>query len=241
MKQLHKKTQIEVEKLLNDTGHTLTLDDIPAILELDELSHRITGSVGEYAAIHRWPVKAGKLLLRPLSLSKIAWYNQCGAKWFADDPETLICLLAFLLSVENDESYMWSLVDPDTARDSIQEWVTGVDATPAELESSIASIIDTGEKHESVDNKVGDDGPLVALLCKEYGSSPDHWIHKESITVIRAMLNDYTRRMNEEIRKHNASSKGKNKQALLKSPSMEASQQFRKKITDLELRWTDGS
>ena len=246
MKKLHQKTSVEVQSLLNETGHELTLDDIPSVLELDDLSHLVTGTRGAIAGMYRWPVKCGKLLLRPLTLGKRAWYNDRAREWFADDDETLITLLAFLLSYENSEDYINSLGDAQTAIDTINEWQKTVDCTVEELQAGVSDMINIGDDNGKADNKTSGDGPLIAMLCREYGSSPEYWIHKESINVIRALCDDYTRKMNAEIRKHNAnipkSGKGKGKATPpLKTPSMGAGLKFRQKIEELRERWTNDS
>ena len=235
---LHKKTQIEVQKLLDETGHTLSLEDIDDILTLDELSKRVTGESGEYANIYRWPIRVGSMLLRPLTLSKITWYNQRAKEWFDDDPETQVTLLGFLLSVENDESYLWSLADKESAMNTINEWQRNADATVDELRVAIMSIIDVDDHSGNVEAKSNGDGPLIGLLCRQYGKDPHYWMHEESITVIRCLIDDHTRQINEQAKRHNSSGKKGGKTIpLIKTPSMDATLKFRKKINDMREKW----
>jgi len=235
--ELHTKTQIEVQNLLNDSGHVLTLADIPDILELDQLAQKVTGDSGDYADLYKWPVKCGNLLFRPMTLGKLAWYNSRARDWFDDDIQTLSTVLAFLLSTDNDESFVWGLNDPESAKATIEEWEKTVDITPQELAGAVDLMVNSfsssGEKSES------GDGPLIGLLCREYGNTPNYWMFKESINVIRSLVDEHVRKINQEINAHNKKSSGKNRRAIapIKTPSMDATLRFRKKLLALGEKW----
>jgi len=236
--ELHKKTQIEVQKLLYDSGHVLNLDDLSDIIELNDLANRVTGDTGAYASIHKWPVKCGKLLLRPLTVGKLAWYNQRGLIWFDDDIQTLSTVLAFLLSVDNDESFVWGLEDAETAKATIEAWEKEVDVTPAELGAAVDSVVNSYSSRSGDEDKVDrGDGPLIALLCREYGNTPQHWMYRESINVIRALVDEHVRKINSEITARNQRGKGKKVLPPIKTPSMDASLLFRKKLLTIAEKW----
>lgn len=240
---LHKKTQAEVQSLLNDTGHQLQLSDIPDIIELNELAEQVTSNAGAYSDIHSWPVKCGKLLLKPLTLGKMAWYNNCALKWFSDDIESSGTVLAFLLSLDNDERFVWSLTNPQDAILAINEWEKTVDATPAELAAAIDFVLQSSKKTDQNTESAKDDhGPLIAMLCREYGNTPNYWLYQASINVIRALTDEHVRKINQEIASHNKSAPkgGKNRVVVnpIKTPAMDATLKFRKKLLDLKEKWT---
>jgi hypothetical protein len=234
--ELHKKTQIEIQRLIDATGHALTLDDIPAILELNEVANRITGESGEYADIHAWPVKCGGTLLKPLTVGKLAWYNKRGLQWFADDAQTITTLLAFILAAENDESSLWQYADAESAKAAIDEWEKTIDATPAQIVSAIESLTAPLRSTEPDGENTHGDGPLISLLCREYGNTPDYWLYRASINVIRALIEDHNRRINQEIQSHNRRAKGKTIQPI-KTPGMAATLQFKKLLSALGEKW----
>jgi len=238
MKKLQLKTQKEVQGLLTETGHVLTLDDIPDILELDEYARRVTSKGGDYSDVYSWPILCGSLILRPLTLGKMAWFNQCAMKWFEDEQSTITAVLAFLLSVENSEQFIWTLGDRNQAKAAIEEWQKMVDATESEMASAIEKLVSFNDQDGSAqgDGVDSDDGPLIGLLCREYGQSPKYWLYEESVNVIRALIDDHVAQINREIHASNRMSKGRGV-APIKTPSMDATLKFRKKIVEIRERW----
>lgn len=237
--QLHKKTQIEVQKILDETGHALTLDDVADIVAINAIANRITSTTGAFSELYKWPTLCGNLLLRPLSLGKIAWYKTRACQWFEDDNETLSTVLAFLMSVDNDESFVASLGDPQAAKSAIEEWEIGVSATPAQLSSAVKSMMPDnieGGAADGCDDTI-DDGPLIALLCREYGESPQHWLFVENIFTIRSLVDSYVARINNEMRAMGKHSKRATAMAPIRTPSMSASLEFRKKLEELKMKW----
>lgn len=239
--ELHKKTMLEVQSLLNETGHKLELNDIADILELNEIAHQVTGTNGAYGDIYAWPVKCANLLLRPLTLGKIAWYNKRGLQWFEEDTECLTTVLAFLMSIENDEAFVWSLSSPEQAKEAIDAWEAQTEANPIQIAHAVDKILSYSKNASgSGDSDDQDYGPLIALLCREFGNTPKHWMYEVSIPVIKGLMDDYTRRINEEIKAQSRGTKGrKNAKAMkpIATPSMEATLKFRKKLLALKQRW----
>jgi len=239
MKELHKKTMLEVQSLLDETGHRLSLSDIADVVELDELAHRVTGPGGDYDDVFSWPVHCAGLLLKPLSLAKIAWYNRCAVKWFDDDSVTTSTILAFLASCENDEAILDKLTTPEQARDTIEAWERTVTATPMQIAAAVEKLLggrDGGEEKDGPSSF----GPLVSLLCREYGESPEHWMYRASLPVIEALMGDYTTRINEQIKRHGKSAGKGSGVAPVQTPSMQATLKFRKKLLALRERWGAG-
>lgn len=238
---LHKKTMLEVQALLDETGHALDLSDFSDIVELDELANRVTGAAGDYAELYSWPVKCGNLVLRPFSLGKLAWYNDRAVKWFEDDAQTSATVMAFLLSVENDEQFLWNLDSPERARETIEAWERDVCATPIEIAAAVDKVMSVNQASHGGDDgdKQNDHGPLVALLCREYGNTPGHWMYECGINIIHAMVNDHVHRMNAEISARNRAN-SKSRAPPIKTPSMDATLKFQQKMAALKTRWTSG-
>lgn len=241
---LHKKTQIEVQKLLDETGYALQLDDLSDIIELNDLAKRVTGPDGAYDDIYNWPIKCANLLLRPLSLGKLSWYNNRALAWFDDDTETLSTVLAFLMSIENTEQAIWDLSSPEQAKEAIETWEQTVEASPVQLAYAVDKVIgkrtSSTQKGDLADNY----GPMISLLCREYGETPRYWMYEADLAVINAMMADYTNRLNQQMKQNQKISKGKtaNRQAQkpIVTPSMEATLQFRKKLLELKEKWGAG-
>ena len=237
--ELHKKTMLEVQSLLNETGHTLQLYDIADINELNELAHQVTSTSGAYGDVYAWPIKCANLLLRPLTLGKIAWYNKRALLWFQEDDESMATVLAFLMSIENDESFVWSLASPEQAKQAIDKWESECEANPIQLAHAVDQVLQYSKGGSASNESEHNFGPLISLLCREYGNTPKHWMYEASIPVIQGLMDDYTRRVNEELKNHSRNKGSKNAKAIkpIATPSMEATLKFRKKLLALKTRW----
>ena len=90
-------------------------------------------------------------------------------------------------------------------KSQIEIWWKDCEWTLEELEGVLLYRLGKG----SNDGGKSDYGAVIALLCKEYGSTPDYWMHEASLGMVETLLNDFQRRQDAEIAQMKKDSKGK--------------------------------
>lgn len=190
----------KLAELLKQTGHSLTLDDLDAVARVNELAQAVSGceDPDEQSLINH-PVPCGNVTLRKPSAGKLFWFGEVASDWFRHNPELADLCFAYLLSLPNDEQQLDGLLDRESATAIVSRWAKKLTATEAEFARAIARVYpesdgsEDGDDHEPISQ-----GPLFALLAKEYGRDPAWWLWDAPINMVRAMLDDYTARIDAE-------------------------------------------
>jgi hypothetical protein len=237
---LTKATEVDVQKLLTETGHALNINDLSYILRLDAVNKRIADGedcAESIAAKHS--VRVGNLILKRPCIGALEWY-EARAEWFADNAALSDCAFVFA-SVAKHPGTLWALTDRDRARravkrfrrklsctmeelhdgfvrlfGSVQDAVELTEAPDAkEIEASVATIARASEmNHEATFNAIKHEaarleavgknepnyGPLIAMLCREFGSDPMTWKWNTPIEIVDSCTKDFEMRMDAQDR-----------------------------------------
>ncbi len=200
---LHWETKRVIKSLVDATGHQLQLEDFSEIAQINELQWDIADPRSdENEGLLALPTRAGNVVLHPLTLGRAKWLDDVGLPWFKADPYLAEMMLGFVLSRRVDLDEMWRL---DTRKDCKREvirWFKKADCTFAELNVAVVKMVganeDDAEEQEDAEHKPADYGPLIGMLCREYGQSPRYWLWDAAAGEVNTLANEYVCRVEAE-------------------------------------------
>lgn len=235
-------------ELLAETGHQLTIDDHAHIARLSQLADRVTGAEDQAEQdLLDMPVPCGNAVLSKPNMGKLYWFNECAVRWFHDEPAMREFIFLYLLATPNEKADVQALNDRETTALTVGKWAKGLTATEREVETALARVYPAQDQDEDGDGDPVQQGPLFALLAKEYGRDPDWWMWEPSVGMVQAMLADYTARVEAEHkaqRKANSGGgyrKGGSAQptAPTVTPSVRNMARLRDYVSALRKRWAE--
>jgi len=204
-RKLHKAAQVAVARLLSETKHLLSVEDFDDIARLNELSWKIAepDDPGEWDLLSM-PVRCGNVLLYQPTLGVRLWIEECALPWFKSSSIQLDMAIAYALSRTDLPAELWELTDRKTAQRVISKWWRGVHCSFRRMRNGITAVLDMGvwidggdqeEDEECDDGGLFGFGPLVALLTKEAGGTPEYWLWQARDSERSAVLTAYVARM----------------------------------------------
>jgi len=118
--------------------------------------------------------------------------------------------LAYAMSYSRSPSHLMRIRDKATCKSALKDWLRRCGCTYAELIEAIEQVLnspqDAPQNPESGrPSPASEYGPVIALLCAEYGQTPEYWAWQTSLNKIRGLCNEYTAKM----RAQDAAAKGK--------------------------------
>ena len=201
-RELTKLTRDAVARLQGETGHALCLDDYDDIAALDSVAQKIVDpDDSDELALLGFPVRVGPAWLYPMTLGNSLWLEQRAEAWFRGLPLYDDLALAFALAHGRTPFALWQLTDRRSAMRAIKRWRRGLGCTYQELIRAVKRVLPPSD-----DEAVGPDdkanrtqyGPILALVCREYGNTPEHWMWDEPVTRVQALVEQYRARMDAE-------------------------------------------
>lgn len=223
----------EVEKLLSQTEHHLTLDDFALLQELNDAAERVTNPKGETSDFPSLPVRLGKYLIAAPTISISQWYNDCAIEWWGQTGLADLAL-GFALQVHITGPWLWEQ-DRKTLERAVKKFARGLNCTPEEYERILKTVLPMSDSEEQGGDSEGY-GPLIALLCKEYSSTPDYWVHEANIETIQTLVESYMEGLEAEFRQVQKASK-QSSLPPFKTPKMAALETFRSKSNLVREAW----
>lgn len=183
-------TEQTVKKLLTETGHVLSLNDVPAIAALDRVAARIEQpDEPEERDILSLPVRAGNVLLYKLSLGAAAWIEERAAKWFEDKPVFGDLAVAFASAHSKEPEVLQAIIERSEAVNSITKWKRTIGCDYESLMNGVQKILPEVDDTTNTGGKAAY-GPIIAMLQREYGATPDYWLWDADPDTIESMLDD---------------------------------------------------
>jgi hypothetical protein len=207
------KKKLEKLKAQNPAAAVEVLRDWDALQRLNDLAYKIT-EPGDRSEVEGWAnvgVKVSNVTLHELSLGAYMWATERAAVWFQKRPFWQDIAIAYAMAYSRRPAHLRRITSRSECKAALKLWLRSCGATYNELMSAIKSICGDAEETEQSDEaKTENDsyGPVVALLCREYGATPEYWIWNANLTQVRGLLLEYDAKIRAEaqaMRKANGS------------------------------------
>lgn len=231
-------TKKAVEKLLAETSHLLTVDDIDLIQELDEIAAGLSGKSKTERRILRQPFELCGLLFYPLTVAKTMWHAEKVAEWELT-PVQSDGLLFWLLTIPNNGDLLDEYSDQRKADKAVRRICRKLNCTQDEMQEVYYKCLGYTPSGETGGGEPLDYGGTIAALIREYGGTPEGWLYEtpvEMISDLFRVMND--RIMAEESAHRAAAAKGGKAIAPTPSPKLAALNNFRMKVTAIRELWS---
>jgi len=170
--------------------------DWDELQELNELARRIT-EPGDKSGARTWLAASktvGNVTVHPLSLGGWLWLTELGIPLFEDRVFWQNIAVAYVMAHSRNPEKFRHVNDRESAKRILKEWVRGCGATQAELLDAIDEVCGNDDEIDAEDGGKDTDtnyGPVVALLCREYGATPDYWIWECPLGQLEALVLEY--------------------------------------------------
>lgn len=228
-------TRQKLTELMAATSRTLTLDDFDLIAELDDAARRVVNPYDDAASfLLSIPVPCGNRKLRPLTVAMMAWYNQVGRE-MCEGTDIADTVVGWLMDSETDSRRVASMGGVDEVRKAVREWERGAHFTVDELAAAVRKVTGEGSGEGSADF-----GPLIAVLMREYGATPDYWLHDADVSVIETLCEEIGKRVDaEDAAMRKAASKSGTTLPPAMTAKIRALDDFRKIAKRIEEQWLE--
>jgi hypothetical protein len=228
---LNKQTELDIAELLKGSGHTLTLEDVADIQDLDAIACRISSREDkETAQVLSYPTLVGGVWLYPPRIAGLLWYEQHAPLW--DDAVVQLVLMAFAMSFDEPAKPLAKLADPRAAYDAAIAWGKTLNCSTLELNHIVKAMLGNSKADDPDETH----WPLVSFLCREYGQSPRYWIDESPIGEIIALCNEYGARIDRQIEQSEKASKKSVKTIVHKIAG--PVKQYREKLKSIREKWS---
>jgi len=196
--QLNRLARDTVEKLLAETGHALSVSDFGHIHTLHVLAERVSHP---YKAadidLVEMPRAVGGVLLHPLSLGAWQWLEAfaipaLGNHWLAD------VAIAYAMAHSHTPDVLRDGCTPKELRKALRKWLRGLSCTIAALSRVVDAVAGASEQLEEGARARAEYGPIIALLCREYGGTPQGWAWGVSAETVRGFLDEHRAKVEAE-------------------------------------------
>ena len=191
---MHELTKRTVQKLLTETDHVLVVEDFDCLERLDKLACKVTDPTeSENAQILAAPYYVGGIAIKPITIGTAKYIDTVLRDMCAEDEDLFAIALGWAMTKPSTE--LWNLwCDQVAAIKEINSFWNGCQWRTDEMEGLLLWAFNT----DADGNGVTDYGAVVGLLCREYNATPDYWLHEASAAMVSTMLNDWSKRQEEE-------------------------------------------
>jgi hypothetical protein len=225
----------EIQKLLSQTEHTLTVDDFSLLSDLNKAAERVTDPTGDKGKFPRIPIRLCGLLLVAPTISITQWYNECAMSWWGDSSYSDLAM-GYVLQSHITGDWLWEQ-DRKTLEKEMRKFARKLQCTPSEYEDALKQVLGIeGDIGDAGDEDEGNFGPLISLLCKEYSGTPEYWLHSADMDTISALVDTYLEGIEAEYKQIKKQTKGASLPPF-KTPKMAALEDFRKQSRIVEEAW----
>jgi hypothetical protein len=227
MTTLHESVKDRLERMVKATGHVLAVADFDDILELDALA---VEAVHEAADVDAMPVYIRGVRLEPLTIGKLDWL-QSAEEWAAGN-ESLRVAAACLCLTTDTADLMRDVYDSETLRKAARRHYRRSPWTAADLRKALAIRFPDKPGREDRKQEGATIGGALAILCAEYGNTPDYWLYKCDLEIVEALLHQWS----QDQERKAAAYHGKGTPPAA-SPLYVQARKFRQACDRLEAKW----
>jgi len=204
----------ELQKLIAETNHRLTVEDFDDVDKLNKLCNAITNNDDPVNDIVDMPVCIGGYELKQPSVGVLEWYNGYFLPLFDTNPLIADAGLAYALTLSDTPAQLWEMKDKRECKKRVKRFLRRLSCTHQELQDALIKLLGVSEESEKDEENKGTAGRLIAMLCREYGHSPDYWLWEAPIGLINTFVADYVARIEAETEAaRNATKDAKHKPA----------------------------
>ena len=224
------KTKKRVQKILDQTGHTLSLSDVEDILQLDGYAAKINGELNDIERVRDHFQIGGKWFSRP-SYAQMALIEKIEEVYDYDIWRFIGWLYA--LDVERTEDELKGC----PSRSQLAKYRFKIRAPQAEVARKLEEVFaKDAEDSEDREGEKDTEWKVCSILSREIGGSPDEWYHASpgKITAAASAMEEKFKQEVASMRKSGASGG-----APPVTPKMYAIKAFEDKALALEVMWSD--
>ena len=232
-----------IDKLLTETGHVLTVGDYDDLARMNALAKAVRCPADEdEQSLWAAPALAGAALLYPLTLGAALWIEENVLPWFGETGMSDLTM-AWALTQRHTPERIWAISGPRECTRVVKKWARRLNCTRDELTAALNKLLPVNETTGEPEDKEGRSsyGPVITLLCREYGQSPTYWLWEIGVSVVHAHLADYNAKIDAEraeARKLSSQSGGgKRTQTSIPIPRLEQRKAFEKHVRELRAKW----
>ena len=244
-RKLEKMVAVAVAGLIEETGHALTVQDFDDVWAINEIARKIAKpDIDDTLDILAMPLTVRGLTLYPLSLGAAKWLDDVAAVWFSDNPLLWNLCVAYTASRTCLPEDLWAIATRREARKAICRWWRHLDCSYQELAVALDKLLgleERSEQDETREREAADYGPVVALLCREYGQSPQYWMWDAAIDEVATMLQQHESRVvaeEEAVMQERARAAGKNTRVSITTQRFrDQNKAFRLAVNELRDKW----
>jgi len=125
-------------------------------------------------------------------------------EWFEAGEVLPLAAVLYCMAHSRDRLALARLSSPTKARRLVRSWFmqqkASVEALNAVAEALLPRRREDAEEEQPAEPTEDYLGRMVAVLCREYGQTPDFWLYECSVDRVAALLAEYGRRAEEELR-----------------------------------------
>lgn len=195
---LNKQAELDINKLLADTGHVIGACDLPALFELNRYANIISDkSEIHNTAILFAPVKCGKRWLTSPHIAGILWHDNHNAILAEANPAYAI--MAQVLICDMDSEYYHQALRMDDQYEIcllLNEYADTVCANLIEISLSLHKLMpqDEGSGEAGGQSIQG----MLGFMVREYGQTISYWLHDAPLQEIMILIDEYRSRIEAE-------------------------------------------
>ena len=216
----------DVQAILTETGHVLTVQDIASVVELNKAADVVVnGPADKSDSIYAFPILCGGEAFVAPTIGKQIYWEEQAAK---NVPEDLLTC-----------AYLWLLTFADVPEERGKDILKAVKrwGRKCRLNEDDAETIITAYNKADGDGGEANYGEIIALLVREYGQDCNHWLNAPE-SEITMLIADWTRMQEAKAAAYRSSKAGsKNPLPPAPSPKIKALKTYRELKDQLRELW----
>ena len=219
-------TKEKVSKVMAKTGHSLCLDDLPDIIELDRIAEEIHGAAKLASASSDLFQLGGRTFTKP-TFARADFIERLQARYIL--PAFVLTGIMYALDVEHDASDLRAI----PSRRELMRYRASLDCTATDIAESIERLQNVPSDADADDSKQEADGfRICCIIAREIGGSPEEWMDASESKLGAAL-----RTIDEKIQAEISANKGRKATPPAPTPKLYAVKRFADKLKALELKW----
>jgi len=212
--------QSGIRRLRDEFGVCLDpVEDLAVIRNIVDLADKVVsaGTDWQTRALLNPAIRVGGVVLKRVSIGAQEFLAHCVSPWFDDNPYILNLSLAFCMAHRGEPGMIWGYADagPKAWEKAVRRWSRALAVDYDTLLTALVAFQETAEDNlaalvpdpitrptsaPSPESSVSKWGPLVEMLCHEYGKTPEAWVWETAMEDVELLIERAIARKDEERR-----------------------------------------